>query len=259
VEYREAIASDIVALRLAHPTDYSIQRLLDVVPRRHLPYAPRNIDDLVAIVTRRRSGKKKLRRLSANESTRVAARRPAYRVINTSGRSDFRRCASALRDLPGFTRPAKTESLLSRSIAAALFTGAPLPQSAGAWGDEGHELIALITEQNLEPATRAEVGAMLSTDPDSLTAHDIASEATWADWYRDSDSDGSRERYKRTREWHFVNIELGSPNLDRACRRHPPLPPGAPASRGRRRPASSTRSTNSRPNWPTPRPIPRSG
>jgi hypothetical protein len=54
-------------------------------------------------------------------------------------------------------------------------------------------------------------------------------EAAWADWYRDSDSNGSGERYKHTRQWHFVNIELDSPNLDKASFGHRPLPAGVPA------------------------------
>src|SRR6516162_6541348 len=86
--------------------------------------------------------------------------------------------------------------------------------------------------QYFEPATRAEVGAMLSADPDTLTAHDIASGETWADRYRDSDRGGSRQRYEQTRQWHFVNIELDGPNLDRACFGHPRLPAALPASSG---------------------------
>jgi hypothetical protein len=44
---------------------------------------------------------------------------------------------------------------------------------------------------------------MLTADPDTLTAHDIASGASWADRYRDSDRGGSRQRYEQTRQWHF--------------------------------------------------------
>ena len=72
---------------------------------------------------------------------------------------------------------------------------------------------------------------MLTADPDTLTAH-IASGATWADRYRDSDRGGSRQRYEQTRQWHFVNIELDGPNLDRACFGHPRLPAAVPASSG---------------------------
>jgi hypothetical protein len=107
-----------------------------------------------------------------------------------------------------------------------------MPGQAAAWGDEGHQIIALIAEQYLEPARRADGLKMLGADRDSLTAHDIASEATWADRYRDSDREGSGERYRHTRQWHFVNIELGSPNLYQACFGHPQLPAGVPASRG---------------------------
>jgi hypothetical protein len=61
-------------------------------------------------------------------------------------------------------------------------------------------------------------------------AHDIASEATWADRYRDSDRNGSRRHYAQTRDWHFVNVELDDPNLDTACFSHPPLPAGTVAA-----------------------------
>jgi hypothetical protein len=73
---------------------------------------------------------------------------------------------------------------------------------------------------------------MLGRDKDSLTLHDIASEATWADKYRDSDRNGTGERYRRTRQWHFVDIELDNPNLAQACYSHPKLPPGTLASQG---------------------------
>src|SRR6516165_7852464 len=101
--------------------------------------------------------------------------------------------------------------------------------------------------QYFEPATRAEVGAMLTADPDTLTAHDIASGATWADRYRDSDRGGSRQRYEQTRQWHFVNIELDGPNLDRACFGHPRLPAAVPASSGPAKACLLTRSSNSQP------------
>ena len=38
---------------------------------------------------------------------------------------------------------------------------------------------------------------MLTADPDTLTAHDIASGATWADRYRDSDRGGSGSAMSR--------------------------------------------------------------
>ena len=119
-----------------------------------------------------------------------------------------------------------------RSIFAALLVAGLLPQHAQAWGDQGHRIIALIAERYLDPTAHTQLDAMLGGDTDSLTPHDIAGESMWADKYRDSDRNGTEERYRRTRQWHFVDIELDGPNLDEACRKHPRLPPGRPASRG---------------------------
>ena len=103
---------------------------------------------------------------------------------------------------------------------------------AFAWGDEGHEIIALVADRFFDTAVRDKITAMLAADPDTVTAHDIGSEATWADRYRDSDRNGTRQHYAQTRDWHFVNVELDDPNLDRACFGHPPLPAGTVASNG---------------------------
>ena len=65
-----------------------------------------------------------------------------------------------------------------------------------------------------------------------MTAHDIASEATWADKYRDSDRNGTKIRYEATWRWHFVDVELPQPDLVAACFGHPALPLGIPASKG---------------------------
>ena len=105
-------------------------------------------------------------------------------------------------------------------------------RSALAWGYEGHEIIALVAERYLDPAVREKIAGMLAADTDSLTAHDIASEATWADRYRDSDRNGSRQHYGQTWRWHFVDVELDDPNLDAACFGHPALPAGTVASNG---------------------------
>jgi hypothetical protein len=101
-----------------------------------------------------------------------------------------------------------------------------------AWGDQGHQVIGLIAEHYLEPAVRQRVRAMLAGDESGLTTKDIAREATWADKYRDSDRDTTKVRYNRTRNWHFMNLELDGANLDRACFGRPVLPPGVEASSG---------------------------
>ncbi len=63
-----------------------------------------------------------------------------------------------------------------------------------AWGDEGHEVVALVAQSFLDPDVRKKVTALLAAGADALTAHDMASEATWPDKYRDANIDGSRQR-----------------------------------------------------------------
>ncbi|MGC1387997.1 MAG: S1/P1 nuclease [Steroidobacteraceae bacterium] len=104
--------------------------------------------------------------------------------------------------------------------------------AAFAWGDEGHEVIALIADHFLEPLVRERAQAMLAGDDSELTARDLAHEATWADKYRDSDRSSTRVRYDATRNWHFVDLELDGPDADRACSGRPQLPPGTQASAG---------------------------
>jgi hypothetical protein len=133
------------------------------------------------------------------------------------------RSRSPVNDEPSTARPVWLHAACRQSSIA---------RTAFAWGDAGHEIVALIAEHYLDPAVRDKVSAMLAADTDSLIAHDIASEATWADKYRDSDRNGSKERYRATWQWHFVDIELTDPNLDRACLGHPQLPAGTIASNG---------------------------
>jgi hypothetical protein len=90
----------------------------------------------------------------------------------------------------------------------------------------------VVADRFLETEVRAKIAAMLAADADSLAAHDIASAATWADRYRDSDRYGSRQHYDQTWRWHFVNIEVDHPNLETACAGHPSLPAGTIASNG---------------------------
>lgn len=95
------------------------------------------------------------------------------------------------------------------------------PAPALAWGDEGHKIIALVAYARLTPAAREKVDAILRDDTDTLTEPDIASRATWADKYRDSDRNTSKQRYRLTRAWHFVDIELDQPDVAVACFGHP--------------------------------------
>jgi hypothetical protein len=99
---------------------------------------------------------------------------------------------------------------------------------AFAWGDEGHGVVALIADHYLTPAVRTRVTTILSADTTKLTPNtQIAAEATWADKYRES----TKANYNETHNWHYVDIELASPDLVSACFGEPPLK-GALASAG---------------------------
>jgi hypothetical protein len=71
---------------------------------------------------------------------------------------------------------------------------------------------------------------MLAADTDNLTKHDFASEATWADKYRDANE--RRSHYEEMENWHFVDVEIGNPDLSKACFGRPPLGEGMVASDG---------------------------
>ena len=44
---------------------------------------------------------------------------------------------------------------------------------AAAWGDEAHEVVALIAQTRLDPALRRKVSALFAADTDPLAAHTI--------------------------------------------------------------------------------------
>jgi hypothetical protein len=133
----------------------------------------------------------------------------------------------------GALRRAATALLAGACAALLCLTTRP----AGAWGDEGHEVIGLIAEYYLEPGVRARVLELLGEDDSGLVERDMAHESTWADKYRDSDRDGDKRRYLGTRDWHFVDLEITGMDVSRACYgRRPlaarPLAAGVPASAG---------------------------
>jgi hypothetical protein len=97
-------------------------------------------------------------------------------------------------------------------------------QQALSWGDDGHKTVALIAQQCFTPVAKSQVSAMLAADTDPLTQHDLASEATWADKYR--------EHHPETANWHFTDIEISNPDLTAACFGRNPLAAGKLASNG---------------------------
>ncbi|KVE26847.1 hypothetical protein WS67_14795 [Burkholderia singularis] len=112
--------------------------------------------------------------------------------------------------------------MLRNGVASVALFGAAT--SAFAWGDVGHEVVAKIADHYLTDQTRIAVNAILATDTSGLTATDIASEATWADKYRASHSN--------TSQWHYVDTEIATGDIDAACFGHPPLPLNTVASQG---------------------------
>lgn len=113
-------------------------------------------------------------------------------------------------------------------VAATFVLNVMLSCQAMAWGDEGHEIVALIAQAHLDPAVLKKVNGLLGADTDTLTAHDIAAEATWADELRNRNDNGRLN----TSQWHYIDIEIGAPDIDRACYGHPAIPAGMAASRG---------------------------
>jgi len=107
-------------------------------------------------------------------------------------------------------------------IAAMALAALAVPQVAGAWGIEGHETIALIAESYLSPAEHAEVQRLLSLPIELNPPATMKDRATWADAYRQS-SDAAR---KLTHLWHFVDLEIDSPDMTAACFGDHPLPAG---------------------------------
>jgi hypothetical protein len=87
-----------------------------------------------------------------------------------------------------------------------------------------------VAQHYLTPTAKKQVDAMLAADTDPLTRHDIASEATWADRYRDGNN--RRDHYDVTKRWHFVDLEITDPDMKAACYGRMPLPAGTPASVG---------------------------
>lgn len=115
----------------------------------------------------------------------------------------------------------------SALIALALITSA---QAAFAWGSEGHEAIGLIAEHFLTDKARAEVLSLLAAPSDPPLPAAIRDRTTWADAYRDSDRNTTKERYFATRSWHFVDLDIDRPDFKVAC--YGDGPAKAPASKG---------------------------
>lgn len=72
---------------------------------------------------------------------------------------------------------------------------------ASAWGPEGHQVVALIAENNMSSATLAKARALLGVGS-------LEEVATWAD--------DIKEERPETEGWHFINVPLDAPAIDLA-------------------------------------------
>jgi len=110
----------------------------------------------------------------------------------------------------------KTFSQFSRSaalcIANLVLAVLLCPESAWAWGPDGHEIVAIIAADNLTPAAASHVADILGVPADKRS---IASAMAGASILPDS---RFRDEDPLTRPWHFIDICLQDRRADVAAR-----------------------------------------
>jgi len=80
-------------------------------------------------------------------------------------------------------------------LALAAFALSAFATNVHAWGTQGHQVIALLTEKQLTPKARDQVQKLLALEPGAT----LASISTWADEHRN----------RTTASWHYVNLPRG--------------------------------------------------
>lgn len=96
--------------------------------------------------------------------------------------------------MPNFVRFVCTLSKLRRTFLWSLLICTA--NTAFAWGNQGHQVIAMLAEAQLSPAARKEVNRLLALEPGET----LVSIATWADEHRSP----------ATTAWHYVNFPRDS-------------------------------------------------
>jgi hypothetical protein len=96
--------------------------------------------------------------------------------------------------------------------------------AAFAWGDLGHEVVMAIAWQHLTAHSKETIKSLLDKDSSTLTAKTPIAMATWADRYRSQKGPDGRDAYQHTHLWHFVDVNIDHPNLDKACFHFPNHP-----------------------------------
>ena len=94
-------------------------------------------------------------------------------------------------------------SVLIRAILLVILL---IPARAWAWGDDGHEIVAVIAADNLTPAAQGHVARVLGVPADKIAA---AMEA--ASIRPDSEF---REEDPSSKPWHFIDICLSDSRVD---------------------------------------------
>ncbi|MGH8084304.1 MAG: S1/P1 nuclease [Lysobacter sp.] len=91
-------------------------------------------------------------------------------------------------------RRSRPATLLPVLLASLLLMAGPV----GAWGPQGHRLVAALAWSGLTPQARGEILVLLAGEPDPS----LPGIANWADQLRAADPDLG----KRSAPWHYVNI-----------------------------------------------------
>lgn len=115
-----------------------------------------------------------------------------------------------------------------------------LPGVSHAFGDEGHEVVALVARTQMTAQAIADADRLLSMDKAAfkmreggMTPDSWARQAPWADYYRTSQTTtGALPNQIHSYAWRFVDIELHSGSLQVASFAFPDVARGSVASHG---------------------------
>lgn len=91
-------------------------------------------------------------------------------------------------------------------LATVLWMGLLAAAPVQAWSAFGHRLVGLLAQDQVAPATRAELDELLALEPGA----DLGTIAAWADEIRD------QPEYRHTAPFHYVNFHDGSCRFDAA-------------------------------------------
>ncbi|MGH9745350.1 MAG: S1/P1 nuclease [Candidatus Acidiferrales bacterium] len=104
------------------------------------------------------------------------------------------------------------------AVLLALAASITICPGAFAWGCDGHQTVALIAKQNLNPHALAMVNQILTDNPidpgldrfcQPVATDPMANAATWADDYR--------AKHPNTGAWHFIDIPRGAAKGSFVC------------------------------------------